>query len=175
MFPDQLLIPERAARQLVIYKPMMYGITEGWVHFLDEKGCQFSIRVVADKYIDVDQFLEVEGEDFEFPAVMSEILERAGIFSEGEKTLPSKDDVVVSIADQMMSVEGRGPLGWFMEEKKVRYDGKALKFAINPKLLIQILRLVRKVTVGSDKMKIEAENFVHIIVLHATEESDKDE
>lgn len=170
---EELLIPEKAASQLVKYKPIKCGLTEGWANFQNEQDCLFSIRVVADKYIDVEPLLDVVGESFEFPAVMTEILQRAGIFSEGEKGLPSKEDVIVSIGDQEMQVEGKGPLGWFTETKKVRYSGKALKFAINPKLLIQILKMLRKATVGSDKMKIEGENFIHIIVLHATEESEE--
>lgn len=169
-FPQPLLIPEKVARQLVGYDPVKYGTTEGWLHFLNEAGSQFSVRAVAGKYIDTSSLLEVEGSEFEFPAVMSEILERAGIFSEGEKGLPTSDDVVVVIGDQKMIVEGKGPLGWFSEEKRVRYSGDPLKFAINPKLLIQILKLLRKVIVGDKMMIIEGEFFKHVIVLHAGEE-----
>lgn len=161
-FPKPILLPATASRQLLKYHAVKYALTAGWIHFRNEEKCQFSTRVISGDYPNITQILKVEGQPFTFADGVEDVLDRAGVFVEEEKSVMFR----VSNKGQML-VRGEGVNGWFEEKFRVRYKDVAFQFQINPLVLIAILKHSREAVVGERKIKLEGENFTHVIGLIA--------
>lgn len=164
VFKDPVLLPATSARELARYVPTEYGLTQGWAHFTNEDGVIFSSRVFhEEEYPDVGQFLEVEGKPVDIPDGMEAVLERAGIFSKAE--IAEDESIEVAIGTKAMTISGEGDHGWFVEEIPIKRKGKNIRFRINPSFFKDLIDLHPKITVGEDRIRIETENFVHVVSL----------
>ena len=162
-FPDSLLIPATAVRELLRYEPLTYCIFDGWIHFRMENGAVFSCRSVEQKYPDMSKYMEVEGESVEMPKRLAEALDRASIFVKTE--FEQDEQVELSLKEGNLQVNGEGDSGWFKERIKIEYDGEPVRFHVNPQFLMETLDLLHEMTIGEDKLRLEGENFVHVVNL----------
>jgi len=164
-FPEPLLLPAISARELLSYKPTEYGTSRGWVHFNTEGGVVFSCRTFEEAYPKVEHLLDVEGDTVEFPANMKAMLTRAEIFTQGEGSSDSR--IEVALEDDKMILTGRGDYGWLKERAKVKHGKGKAKFTIHPQFLTDVLDVLREVQIGSNRMKMEGDNFIHVACLVA--------
>ena len=153
---DELLIMGTAAKRLLSYKVMEYAVSKEWVHFRNEEQAVFSIRVFEGQYPDLSKFLAVEGFKLELPSKLPEILERAEVMME-----EIDGTAEITLAEKHLMVRTRGPVGWFEENTRVRYNGESVAFSIPPKFLREISGRLRSVEVCGGLLKFQGENFVY--------------
>jgi len=157
-FQDELLIPAKAAKDIVSQKPIELGITDGWLHFRNDNGVTFSCRIVDAEYPDFAQFLECTGEEFEFPTTLSEVLGRADVMSDGKK-------VTVILENDLMTISTENQSGWFEESIEIKYKGKDCEFEILPLFLKSIVKHKGKVVLSEQVLMFDNDNFKHIVKL----------
>jgi hypothetical protein len=157
-----LLIPAVACADLVSYAPTHYSADDQWVHFMNAAGTEFSCRTVADKFPDLSPFVNREWQhEVEFPADMTEILERAKVFLVGDKNV--QPVVSVKASSGRLTVSAKGGAGWFEEVVRVVASKEAFEFLINPNALADMLATLKDCELSADKsvLKFEGDNFIH--------------
>lgn len=164
-FPDPILIPLNAARELVSIRPIEYAVKGGWVHFCTEEDTLFSCRTYADlQYPNLDALMDVpEGGEVKFPSDMKEMIGRAGVFSASK--IKTDERVRVGIAEGKLTIKGEGDAGKFEESSRVRYSGEPTHFYIAPQFLASVLELTDEAVVGVDRLKFEGNDFIHVVSL----------
>lgn len=167
---DKITIPALSAKKLSKFKVVSYALTNGWIHFKTEDGVIFSCHNYSLDFPDLRDFLEVEGTTITTPKRLPEMVERARIFSSSD--FEQDEKVTVILADNSLSIEGRGDQGWCRESAKMEYDGPELKFQIHPEFLVEMVGLLNEITIGDPndecgKIKMEGDNFIHIVSMMA--------
>lgn len=165
-FPEPLLLPFNAAKELTSFPAVEYAVENGWIHFRTEEDTVFSCRTFQDiEYPDLHKFMDMEGAVLKLPSDLKEVLERASIFSANK--IKSDQRIKVNLTEGKLTVFGEGDAGWFEESCRVRYKGCDTCFEINPDFMISILDLSDDAEVGVDRLKLESEDFVHVVYLLA--------
>jgi DNA polymerase III sliding clamp (beta) subunit (PCNA family) len=155
-FPEELLIPALAAKDIADSNPVEYAVTEGWLHFRNEKDVTFSCRYFDDAYPDYSPFLECEGSELTFPATLPEILDRASIMGDGER-------VTIVLDKNELIVATEKDVGWFEESVDVKYTGAPVEFDIQPEFMKSILKFKGTAVIGETALKFENEQFIHVV------------
>jgi len=164
-FKKELLIPSDIISELIKNDSYTkYATSEGWVHFKESNKLIFSCRTLKAKYPDLDKLLEQQKEfigTVKFSKELTGILEKAAIFSDAEDSL-----VDVSLKGKKAVIRGEGKQGWF-EEKTVVQHGveKEIEMVVNPKSLIQVLRMNREVKVYEGSILAENEQLIYILII----------
>lgn len=158
------LIPVTSVGKLSGYRITHIAEGTGWVHFKSDEGTVFSCRVFEENYPSVDYILDFEGTPSRLPASMSDALERASIFVKSEYNFDSL--VTLTIQDSTITISAQAESGWFEEELRIRYKGDPVSFKVNPQFLIDMLSAdIDKCSFGSDRVKFEGDNWVHVVAL----------
>lgn len=162
---DDFLIPATTVQDLVKYPVIQMASGEGWLHFKTEQGTVFSARIYDAEFPSeaIDAFMKVEGIEIELPTKIEEMMERTGIFAKREHVLD--EEITVNLKNNMMVVRGEGDTGWEEEKAKVKYKGEEISFTVNPEILKQIAKHIKKCTISESAMKFEAETWQHAVVL----------
>jgi hypothetical protein len=165
VFPlDKHLIPAANAKELLKYKPTKVAAGKGWIHFKIENNAIFSSRIYEeDKYVDVAPHLEVEGIDITFPKSISDILEKATIFSKENKSM--EEVVTISMEKNRIKIKSKSDSGWYEEEANIRYDGEEVEFFVTPSLLQNVLSRSNTCTLGANKIKFIGANWQYLAML----------
>lgn len=164
----QILLPSKAAIELIKYEPIRYALTDGWIHFKDTEDLIFSCRAFEGKYFDITDILDFIGDEIKFPSRMREILERVQTMAEQDLTGDRK--VNVEISNGRMKIRGENDIGWFEETTRIRCETN-LAFDINPKFLMEILTHTTNAKISNDKTKLrfDDEKFIHIMAITTNE------
>ena len=141
------------------------SVSKSWLHF-QRNDLVISCRRYNDEYPQLDEFYECDGHEVFLPKELVPAVESASILS--EEFMDGKK-VKVTLKDNEVIVKGEGPQGWYEEAQTVEYDGKPITFQIAPKLLTDITQKTDKCLIGSDKIKIEHENFQYVACLEKVE------
>ncbi len=164
--PSSFLLPAATAKDIVNYKIVKVAGGKGWIHFKTEEETILSCRIYKGTFPDITDLLAVEGQEFKFPKLLTDVLERAEIFAEQE----SKDQMIkIIVRDNVMQVRAKNPVGWFIEEVKVTFDGEPFSFGINPNLLKSIAMQTRNCVIGKRCIKFTADKWEHVVSLIAGE------
>jgi|GEM_PF-579404 len=141
------LVPAKSAHLVPTIIPNKIAVTESWVHFKNERGTIMSCRTVPDQYKDLSGVIDnIEGQTFEFPRTMLEVIERANIFSKKANTW--EEEVQFTIANNRITLRSQGDSGWFEESINHRYKDEPFSFSIIPYLLQDILKRTSICTVS---------------------------
>lgn len=160
---DNLCIVGKNLEKLSQYSPSHFGFSPNWIQFKNKDGVRYAVRIVDGEYPDLDKFTEVEGEEVEFPPEMENALDWAAVIVDSSIKFTQKIDV--SIGKGQCTVKGEGPEGWAEQSVRMKYSGKPIIFQAHPQMLKEMVKLARKITIGDKSVKIEAEDFVHIVSL----------
>ena len=135
---------------------------EGWIHFKTDTGHEISCRCTHGNYANVDSILKIKSsEDVVLPPNLGEMSGRAEVMAINDGVAFVK----IRIEDKQLTIESRKDSGWYREKKRVKYDGPALGFEVNPKFLSDVLERTRKVKIGDGKMKLEVDNIQFVVCL----------
>lgn len=161
------LLPASTVRVLLKYPLEKISVTDNWAHFQDADGVSFSCRAFFETFPDITTLLEVSGEETKLPSGIKEATERAEIFA---SDAASSGDILITLAEGEMTLKGEGDCGWYEETKQSKYKGDTLRFRIQPSLLKDLASRTRMCTIGDGRMKIETDDYSHVICLLADEE-----
>ncbi len=158
--PPLPLLPAFVVTHLSQFKPDLVATTAGWIHFVNYKDCILSCRHGTGDYPDTSKLVEVKGSEVEFPKELSDVLERAGIFSETE--FDSDQRVSLSLKAGELTVEGKGPMGWLVETLPMKSEVEA-EFSVHPECLSTALDFSRKMIIGKQRLLLRGKNFIHVV------------
>lgn len=165
VFPQERLLPGKAASELLEYAPTHFSMTDGWLHFKnDSTGVVFSCRSYTDTFPDMSPLLELEGEKVTIPEAAQEALSRAEIFSKAEFTQDEKVDI--ELMPKKMLVKAQGSSGWFEESIPLKYSGEKIEFIVHPGFFKDVLGILNEITVCAGKIKLEGEHFDHVVITY---------
>jgi len=164
-----LLIPLKAAKELVNYNPKRVSTDGSWIHFLEElepeTGTLFSCLTMDRKYLkDIDPFFDVKGESLLLPDNLKDILSRVEILAEMD-SLSRYKIIHLKLEKNELVCRSQGEKGWIEETEKIDYDGEKLEIQINPSQICQILDKSRDIVIGKNSVVFHGENFSHVIAL----------
>lgn len=163
---SDLIIVAKGLERIGAYKPIKVGQSKtGWVHFLNGEGVRYCVRSAQGEYPNLDKFLEVSGQEIEFPENLSEALDWASIVA--DDSVKYEQSVSVSIGKTGLTVKGKGPYGWAEQTIRMRYTGNPINFDSHPSFLKEMTKLASKVTVGENSLKVEGEGFIHVVSLNS--------
>ena len=162
---NTFLVPASSARELIKLNPIQIAEGTGWIHFQTEQQTVISCRVFEDEYPDTSKFFNIEGTALTMPKVVSEILDRAIIFSKREYSNDEK--ITIDIADNRIKISSQKENGsWFKEDANMRHKGEPISFVITPYLLKDILKETYSFIINETRMKFEGEGWVYLTSLY---------
>ncbi len=159
------LIPAAVVKDLVTYDFVAMAEGEGWVHFKTKAGTVFSSRIFEDEYPNVERLLDVSGEEFQLPAGMDEVLQRAEVFAKRPSVLD--EQVVITLSPKTLLVRSEDTTGWFEEELKLEGGGPSeeFEFAINPGSLRDMYSRQPRCELSTERMKFAGDGWEHVVAL----------
>lgn len=161
---DEFLIPAHVCSKIVGYDIEKINIHEGWASFKTKDGAIISCRTYQERFVNVSQLLQVEGEEFSFPTQLKDMLERVDVFSKRDYILDEHVDV--TIGKGCISLRAESPSGWI--EEKAGIDTKVeCEFAIIPYLLRDICDKKHIAVLDSTKLLFSADNWKYLTVLRS--------
>lgn len=156
------LLPASTIRRLNNCNPTFIAEGHGWVHFKTDAGTEYSCRTFfGDTFPDVAKFMDVEGENFELPRSVEEVLDKASIFS----NTTDNNEVIVTIRPKKMVIRGQSDVGWFEEEMNLKYKGAEKQFTIRPELLKDVSKMLNQCILGENAIKFIGDDWEYIGVL----------
>jgi len=133
-----------------------------WLHLRNAQGLRLSCRRYAEDFPDLTEILNQSGTKTVLPGGLAEACDKASVFSAGT---PDDNQVEVSLKDGNLKLRGQGAHGWYEERSKVTYQGPALKFLIDPKLLTELVKRTSECEIGEGKMIIDSGSFKYVACL----------
>ena len=164
--PYDCLIPASSVSQLLKLNITHMAKGSGWAHFKTDEKTEISCRVFEDDFPDLSDFLALEGEQIQLPKRISEILERAEVFSKRDIVL--NESVNIKITNGSITIRSQSDSGWFEEKAKIKYEGDDLEFDVAPYLLKNIIEETKECIVGENALSFQGGDWVYISALHAT-------
>jgi len=165
---DDICIVGKNLENLTDYSPIKFGFSDNWIQFLNKDNVRYAVRMVEGDYPSLDQFIEFEGQDMEFPAEdVKKALDWAKVIA--DDSIKYKQNVDLSIQKGKLIVKGEGPDGWAEETLRLKYNGPVMEFKTNPIMFQEMLELGGKIIVGKESLKIESDGYVHVVSLENEE------
>jgi len=151
-FQNPVLIPAASVRAISGRGLSTVAMGEGWVYFKTDAGAVYSVRCSHEPYHEgMDKLLELDGgERVRMPAELGGIIDRALVMNESG----FDSNITVGLSDGELMIHARKDAGWFRERRTIKYQGRSLTFAINPRFFIEVLERTHTVYVTDQKMKI---------------------
>lgn len=163
-------IPQSTVNTLAKYEPESYVVkSNGWVRFgLDDMACLIDCRTYYEgqPFAEVNSLFDEKGDEFVFPAKLTDALERAGVFVKDAKADALTEDpfVQISLEKDKLIINGKGIAGEYSENMRVGYNGKPRSFLINTSLLTRVLQEKYKCEICSRFVHIYDKNYDYVVV-----------
>jgi len=165
---DEFLVRRDAIKHIIALDMVELSETASWIHFRNSAGLIISCRRYDEKYPAIGKYLDVNGRPAVLPKGLTEVLERAGIFSEEKK---DADVIRVEMQKGKVRIRGQGSIGWHSEVRKIKYEGPPLTFYIAPKLLADITTKYNQCEITSEYLKVSNGKFTYISTLSESEDN----
>ena len=172
-FPKRLrikdmLLPARAIQNISQYVPIQYAEGDGWAHFKNADGVQFSCRTMEGQYPDLSGLLDVKGTSIEFPDGILDSLERSGVFL--DDSVMGNEVSSLRMSSDGLDVSARGVSGWIKETLPIAYEGDPVEFQVLPKALQSILKRHPSAVIGPRSILFKGDGFSYCCSIVAKEE-----
>lgn len=158
---ETFLLPGKTCSNLLKLQPVSIAEGNGWVHFKTAEKTILSCRIYEGKFPETLKYLMVEGDEVTFPKTISEVLERAVIFSGPE----TNEKIKVILENKRLKVTSNSNLGWFEETVNARFEGEKIQFLVNAGLLKDIIKETQTGTVSNSKIVFKGEGWSFMAVL----------
>ena len=120
-------------------------------------------RLVSGAFPELSALYEVEGSSVTLPD-LSEVIERAGIFSKRQHSIDEQIDVELRATEIEVGATCDG--GQFRETLRWRNrDGVTAQFKVHPDFLTEALKTGNDCVVGPDKIKFSGGDWQHVVAL----------
>lgn len=158
-----VLLPAPSAKHLLGFTPTHILEGTSWVHFKNAAGTILSCRIFEDKFPNTAHIVNVEGESIQFPRTLTEILDRAVVFSKRDHF--TDETITVVLGEKRIVISGSSDYGWFEESANIKYTGRAIEFKITPDLLSGILNQSSDCVLSKDRIMFTGENWKYVAML----------
>lgn len=157
----ETLVPAESLAHMVGMGAESMSLSPSWVHFKNPTNdLILSFRRDGGDYQVLDAFLSQEGtEPIVLPGGLEDVVGKTQIFS---KENSRGDMVMVDLQENSIVFEGAGATGWYKEKKVVNYTGPAVKFRVDPKLLLEIVSKSTACRVSESKLCISTQKFQYV-------------
>jgi len=142
-----VLVKQEALKSIKGLNMLAVSETKNWIHFRNDTDLVLSCRRYLEDYHDITGLLEKKGTKIPLPDGLKEASEIASIFSSDNK---DHNLITVRLKEGKMQLKGKGVSGWFTETRKTKYKGDPLSFAIDPKLLAELVDRFDKCQICKD-------------------------
>lgn len=159
---DEMFLKATEIKNLTSIQPSYYFLSKAWAHFKSEEGCIFSIRRVRGLFPDFTEFAKFKGTTVKLPTSILEGAEIASVFKSEERPT-----ITIEIEKGSIKISIKSESGGCKQKSKLKYDGKPLKFTINPDFLKEMMNHSTTIIVNGDKAKLTTENFTLVTSLSA--------
>lgn len=159
---DEMLIKASEMKALLPILPTQYMVTKSWVHFKNEEGCIFSIRLIKGEYPDMLQFCDFDGTKVNLPKEILDGVDVASVFVEA-----SDDPVSVTIKNNVCRVFKESDNGKIDFRTPITYKGPDITFGIIPELLKNMMAYSTEIIIADDKAKLSSDQFTLVTSLVA--------
>ena len=165
---EDFLLPHTACPHVVKINPVEVVKSNGWIHFRNQEGVVLSCRIFEDKFPGVETILKISGTEIIFPNTLSNLIDKAIIFSKREHDLD--ESILITIANNRLTIRGESETGWYEEMCNMKYDKSEIKFSIMPSMFQKILNHSSTAIIaeGDNKIKFTGDTWEHIIMLRKT-------
>ena len=141
----------------------MYSHAGSWLHFKTVNGMIISTRLYMNEdFPNVSPHLKVEGKPAQLPKGLIDAIEKCNIFSGENK---EDNQILVELRRGKLRVKGEGASGYYQEHKKMDYEGPAMSFYIDPKLLMKLTHEYSACEVAPSALKVDGGKFVYVTSL----------
>ena len=158
-----VLLQGSMLRHVLPFLPNGVAQVGNWIHFINKDDVVLSCRITEGEYPDVSGFLNVEGTRVKLPEALSDLLERAGVFTDSKEE-GNKVNLVLG-KDGSLKVSSRNGSGWFKETLEAPSKGIEFQLDVDPEILRSALKLGHTLVVGKAAMLMNGKNFQHVISL----------
>jgi hypothetical protein len=163
----KFLVKRDAIRSIAVLGMTEFSEAENWVHFRNPANLTLSCLRFMEDYPDISEFYKAKGEKLVLPKRLKETLECAGLFS----AQYDNDRVIIELKPGRLRVQGIGLSGKHVEKKDVAYTGKAMKFLISPKLLLNLIAKHSECEVTENLLLIKGGSWRYATVLISPDEA----
>lgn len=166
------MIPATSVKELIKYGISEMSQGESWIHFrTEDKSTIFSARMVEGVFPDVGQYLEVEGEEFNFPESTREALEKANIFANKSASMDIPI-VNIEVSGGFLKLSAKNEYGWFEEKARVKSKEAKFAFTMGIAFLINLLDKLQVCKIEPGKIGFSGENWKHVVATLSNEEEE---
>ena len=162
---EELNIVGKYLDNLLDYSPTEIGMTDGWVHFRNKDKVVYSARSIEASYPDLDDFLKVDGSEIQFPEEINRDLDWAAVALENKKINRFEHGVIVGFSRKGLSITGTGENVMAESLVRMKYSGESVEFEAHPVFLKEMIKIAKKVVVSDKSLKVEGDNFIHVVSL----------
>ena len=156
------LLPGNTAARVSQYKATNIAKTKSWLHFRSGKTV-LSCRVFEENFPKTEDKFNVKGHRLNFPPVLSNILDRAAVFTRNDQL--SLQYVEVKVADKKITVQADHENAVFKEHAKYK-GNEQVTFTVNPTFLQQMIKDGNyKCHMNKTTMKFQADNWEYVVCL----------
>ena len=156
------LIPSSSAQTVLRLNPIQIAEGNGWIHFQTESGTILSCRIFEDKFPDIEPFTVVNGSKITLKESISEILDRAMVFSKRDDS--KSEMITLSFKEGVLTVSSESEVGWFKETQRVKFM-ENVTFTITPSFLKDILKETQEFTYNKSALRFEGEDWFFVVAL----------
>ena len=165
-----ILVRRDSLNHIISLGMIKFSETKNWIHFKNSEGLILSCRRFTEEYPDLTKLLKVEGENIVLPKGLKEAIERAEVFSV-ENT--EDNHILIDIQKGKLKLKGVGTSGWFVEYKKIKYDGQPMSFFIAPQLLIKLTSHHNKCIISKNSLMVDGGVFKYVTCLGIVKKKEK--
>ncbi len=159
---EPVLLSRECLEPVIGLDVIKYAVTEGWFHFKSRGGLLYSIKVNKDTFPDLSPLLKPEGQKTNLPKSLASAAGIAEIFSKEDK---DNNYSLITLEPGRLIIRGEGTTGWHTERKKIKYDGKTMKFMMAPKIITQVIERSSEVWIADNRLIIDGGNWKYVTVL----------
>jgi DNA polymerase III sliding clamp (beta) subunit (PCNA family) len=164
---SSVLLPSHLCTNVIQFNPTGIQQTEGWLHFMNEKGTTLSCRIFEEGYPSdekVQSLMNFTGaKDLIFPQQVFDIIDRASIF--GVRNHITDNEITLQFDDRELIVHARNDSGWYKEKSLMRYKGEGLSVSLSPEFMFDILNKTLNCRISANKIGFKGDDWEFVSAL----------
>lgn len=139
--------------------------TEGWIHFRNPAGLQYSCRKHLEEYHDFGPYYSItNAHRLIMPKGMEKAAEKAGLFSADNQDY---NRLYIDLIQGKVRITGQSDAGKYTKIIPVHYQGKSIAFVIAPNILIKLVKKFNEAEINSDMMLVTGDKWRYSTSLEA--------
>lgn len=135
-----------------------------WARFETDDNTTLCARSMSGSFPDLTKIYDVSGSEVQLTAALTEVIERARIFSQREHTIDEEITVTMH-SNQSITVSAQYDGGKFSEDMRCRGAAEEAEFTIHPKFLSSALSSGTKCVLGTRSVKFSGADWEHVVSL----------